>query len=248
MKEVTNTLSMVEGVESQPLSLSVEDNMMMLDDLEGDNASLQNSVEGVNEPKTPTEKQVKRFIMIDPSGRRSVYSGTISTSSGMPNGEGRLEYPDRGEIFIGRFVHGFWSGYGTCLCTLTKEEYTGFFLDYVKHGHGVTKYVDGRRFEGTYNKGVKVEGKMTYQDGSTYVGKFEGGVRSGRGTYMFPSGSAFFGKFEDDELHKGVLTYPNGGRFVGQWKNGARHGPGKEFRPDGSINRKGHWHEGRFVS
>jgi hypothetical protein len=196
-------------------------------------------------------RQVENFTLVDPSGRRSTYSGPISTSSGMPDGVGRLEYHERGEIFIGHFVHGWWSGYGTCICSKVGEEYTGFFQDYVKHGHGVCKYADGSVFEGTYDAGCKVEGRVTYPDQSSYVGKFDKskrGERCGRGTYTFSNGAVFFGEFLDDNIHAGVLTYANGSRFTGRWSSGRRHGPGKEFRPDGSLGREGVWQEGRFVS
>jgi hypothetical protein len=196
-------------------------------------------------------REVKNYTMVDPSGRMSTYSGPISSSSGMPDGMGRLEYNDRGEIFIGQFVHGWWSGYGTCRCTTTGEVYTGFFVDYVKHGYGVCKYADGSVFEGTFDAGCKVEGRVTYPDQSSYVGKFEkgkGDVRCGRGTYTFSNGAVFLGAFQDDCIHSGVLTYTNGSRFIGRWSRGLRHGPGKEFRPDGSLGREGVWKEGKFVS
>ena len=95
---------------------------------------------------------------------------------------------------------------------------------------------------------MKVEGKMTYVDHSTYVGTFEDGVRSGRGTYTFSNGAFFSGEFSRDEMSSGVLTYPNGRRFRGHWKDGLRNGPGKEFKADGRIAREGIWKDGQFIS
>jgi hypothetical protein len=109
--------------------------------------------------------------------------------------------------------------------------------------------MDGTKFEGTYNEGCIVEGKMTYPDTSTYVGTFQHGHKSGRGVYTFSNGCVYFGTFQNDQMYGGVLTYPNGHRFVGQWnKNCQRHGPGKEFNPDGTIHRVGQWKDGQFVS
>jgi hypothetical protein len=230
-----STASVVEEeVVSQTMSLSLDDINPDLEDDDKDNEH--------------TTEQVTAFAVVDPTGRRATYTGVISKSRGIPCGEGRMEYSDTGEIFEGQFVQGFWTGYGRCIYTTTGEDYTGFFLNNIKHGHGVTKYQDGRIFEGAYAHGVKAEGKMTYMDGSTYLGKWSHGVRHGRGTYTFPNGSVFFGEFQDDRMHgSGVLTWTNGSQCMGKWRNGVRHGPGKEFKADGSVRREGAWKDGRFI-
>jgi hypothetical protein len=228
--------TLTEEIESQTLSLSLDD--MVHPDIDEDEI----------DDTEHTNEHVSDFAVADPSGRKGIYSGMISKSSGMPCGHGRLEYHDKGEIFEGQFVHGFWTGYGRCIYTTTGEDYTGFFLDSIKHGHGETKFQDGRVFEGTYSHGIKVEGKMTYQDGSTYLGQWANGARHGRGTYSFPYGSVFFGEFQDDKIHgSGVLTWANGSRYVGRWRDGLRHGLGKEYQPSGSIRREGTWNDGRFI-
>lgn len=253
------TSGLTEDFQSQTLSISLDD-MPAARPQDGDNAgeneSLENSAcslgalfDDDKSAGAPTaQEEVTNFAIVDCSGHHCLYSGTISTSTSMPNGMGRLEYTSRGEVFVGRFVHGIWSGYGTCHYALTQEEYTGFFDDYIRHGHGTTNFSDGRVFEGTYHEGAKVEGKMTYADQSIYVGKFDNGARNGRGTYTFANGAVFFGDFYQDEISSGILTYPNGSRFRGRWKNGVRHGPGKEFHPDGSVGREGTWNEGQLVS
>lgn len=239
--------------EPQILSRSLDHLIANEQQDEDDQQEPLDNCDGHNSTNPPNDHlQVENFSMVDPSGRRSSYSGGIAKSSGMPNGMGKLEFHDRGQVFLGQFVHGWWSGYGTCTHTRTGEEYTGYFLDYVQHGHGVSRYADGSVFEGTFSKGSKLEGKMTYPDQSIYLGKFDekqGGERCGRGTYIFSNGAVFFGEFMNDKFHgEGVLTYVDGKRFIGRWSEGLRHGPGKDFRPDGRINREGLWQEGRFVS
>jgi hypothetical protein len=125
----------------------------------------------------------------------------------------------------------------------TQEEYTGFFLtvpneENVKHGYGITKFPDGRIFEGSYEKGRMVEGKMTYpvvsstasatavvtaafqsedpskslgSSGATYIGKFdEDGLKCGKGIYT-TAASTFLGQFNRDEQHgSGILIYHDG--------------------------------------
>lgn len=106
----------------------------------------------------------------------------------------------------------------------TNEEYTGFFLldgdsgNNRKHGYGRTKYADGRIFEGTYDHGVMVEGRMTYPEEKcpttgnifqpTYVGKFDShGLKTGKGIYT-TSTATFLGDFQNDQMHgSGILIY-----------------------------------------
>lgn len=231
----SGTTAMSEELESQSLTLDLDD-LQLLDDCPN-HAGNRNVV------------HVKEYAVVDPAGNKGIYSGMISNTSGMPCGQGRLEYLETGHIYEGKFVHGYWTGTGRCIFIRLGEDYTGSFLDNIRHGHGVTKYQDGRIFEGTYMNGVKTEGKMTYQDGSTYLGHWSNGARHGRGTYTFANGSVYIGEFENDRMHgSGVLTWSNGKRYVGTWNDGRRHGPGKEFRPNGTISREGIWEEGNFLS
>jgi len=142
----------------------------------------------------------------------------------------------------------------------TQEEYIGFFLtssteENLKHGYGITKFPDGRVFEGVYEEGKMVEGKMTYpaapsdeasalavvaatfqnkdqsqslgSAGATYVGKFdEDGLRCGKGIYTTAE-STFLGQFRQDQQHgSGILIFHDGA--------------------DTSLSRRfiGHWKEG----
>ncbi|KAG7337929.1 MORN repeat-containing protein [Nitzschia inconspicua] len=251
----TNAISR-EPKRSQGLTLQMDDAQLLVDDDHVDDSrSLQDSMDSlslIQDASIATEeiiqKHVKDFVLTDrSSGRRGVYSGPISTLTNLPHGDGRLEYSDRGEVFLGRFLHGWWSGYGTYINDRTKEQYTGYFLNYVKHGQGVTNFPDGRVFEGRYRNGSIADGKMIYQDSSVYIGSFKNDSRSGRGLYFFPNEVVFIGNFRSDQFLSGTLLYPNGCQFTGHWKNGVRNGPGKELHPDGSVIREGVWQDGCFV-
>lgn len=155
----------------------------------------------------------------------------------------------------------------------TLEEYTGFFLtspgeDNLKNGFGISRFPDGRVFEGLYDQGKMVEGKMTYPaqgqtSATTYIGKFdEDGLRCGKGIYITATGT-FLGEFyKDDQEGTGIFIYhdENDGadinpataghhrRFLGHWKEGRRHGYGKEILADGTIQEEGSWHYGRLMA
>lgn len=149
----------------------------------------------------------------------------------------------------------------------TLEEYIGFFLtspteDNLKHGYGITKFADGRLFEGVYERGIMIEGKMTYPavgDGPspTYVGKFdEDGLRCGKGIYT-TAHTTFLGQFRLDQQHgSGILIYHDDSdshdtsqsrRFIGHWKDGRKHGYGREILADGTVDVEGLWEAGHFV-
>mmetsp|Transcript_7261 Transcript_7261/g.17704 ORF Transcript_7261/g.17704 Transcript_7261/m.17704 type:complete len:476 (+) Transcript_7261:75-1502(+) len=160
----------------------------------------------------------------------------------------------------------------------TNEEYTGFFLtspgeESLKNGFGISRFSDGRVFEGLYENGRMVQGKMTYpvayqgqQFVTTYLGKFdEDGLRCGKGIYTTAT-STFLGEFHRDEREgPGIIIYhddtdgaelPAGAnaanpdhqrRFVGQFKEGRRHGHGQEILADGTIQQEGLWERGRFT-
>jgi len=197
-------------------------------------------------------RHVSSFKVVDPAGRKGLYTGPIAKSSGMPYGYGRLEYTEEDEIFEGEFSHGFWMGQGRCIYKKTGEDYSGFFLNTIRHGHGVTKYKDGRVYDGTYSHGDIVEGKMMYVDGASYLGQFSQGLRHGRGIYSTSNRDVdkvvFHGEFRNDQIHgSGVLTLPDGSRFIGHWKNGVREGFGQEVHPNGSIIRQGMWRNGDLM-
>ena len=192
-----------------------------------------------------------QFILDSNSGRIGRFTGTIDKKSGMPHGKnaGKMEYPGATslefESYEGDWDQGSWTGFGRHVKS-NGDVYNGEFLFNVKHGTGIYSYRDGRRrFEGRYRDGDRVEGKMTYGDGSVYVGAWFNGQRHGRGLYTFGDGTKYEGEFQGDMLHgAGTLTFPDRFSFIGEFRRGKRHGHGKEFSADGTIVDEGIWKEG----
>lgn len=185
--------------------------------------------------------------IVDPYGEKGVYSGALSKSTCMPNGEGRLEYEKAGRWYEGDWIHGRWTGYGR-LSNGDGDFYEGGLKNDHKHGTGIMKFADGRIFEGKYIRGQMIEGKMTYQDGSVYGGSWVDGMRHGRGKCVFVDGSEYEGEFREGNFHgKGKMTWNDGGWYVGEWCDGEMHGRGKEIRPDGSLRHDGEWSRGQPI-
>ena len=190
---------------------------------------------------------VAAMDVTDPYGEKGTYTGSISNSTGMPHGFGRLEYDRAGRWYEGDWKHGRWTGQGR-LSNGDGDFYEGGLKNDHKHGQGIMKFADGRTFEGEYINGQMIDGKMTYQDGSTYAGSWVDGMRHGRGKCVFTDDSIYDGEFREGEFSgHGRMAWSDGGWYEGEWWNGEMHGYGKEIRPDGSSRHDGEWAKGQPV-
>lgn len=79
------------------------------------------------------------------------------------------------------------------------------------------RFADGRVFVGEYVNGQMTNGKMIYQDGSTYEGGWADGMRHGRGKCVFTDESIYEGEFREGEFHgHGKMTWSDGGWYEGK--------------------------------
>lgn len=191
--------------------------------------------------------QVTALTVTDPYGEQGTYTGSISNSTGMPHGFGRLEYDKAGRWYEGDWKHGRWTGQGR-LSNGDGDYYEGGLKNDHKHGRGVMRFADGRIFEGEYVNGQMVDGKMTYQDGSTYSGGWVDGMRHGRGRCVFTDKSVYEGEFKEGEFFgHGKMSWSDGGWYEGEWYTGEMQGFGREVRPDGSLRHEGQWVKGQPI-
>jgi hypothetical protein len=189
--------------------------------------------------------EVEAMIVTDPYGEKGLYTGSISSSTGMPNGYGRLEYDKAMRWYEGDWEHGRWTGRGQ-LSNGDGDFYEGELKNDHKHGFGKMKFADGRMYEGEYISGQMIEGKMTYQDGSTYRGSWVYGMRHGRGRCVFTDESIYEGEFKEGEFFgHGKMSWNDGGWYEGSWLNGDMHGHGREVRADGALRHDGEWLKGQ---
>jgi hypothetical protein len=56
-------------------------------------------------------------------------------------------------------------------------------------GHGSMLFKSGEIFHGRFKKGLPVEGRTIWSNGTEYNGKFHGGFERGRGTFFYPNGT-----------------------------------------------------------
>lgn len=79
------------------------------------------------------------------------------------------------------------------------------------------------------------EGKVTFDNGNTYLGEFAYGVPSGKGLMKFQGGSEYLGDFKNGKMEgQGAILLASGDSYIGDWKDGEADGDGTYKKNDGS--------------
>lgn len=116
----------------------------------------------------------------------------------------------------------------------------------VAHGFGIKTKGDGTVYEGSWEKGLLIDGTITYPDGSRYSGTFKDGLYNGYGHMSYSDGSRYVGNWVDGWQHgAGKMDYVDGSSYDGEWKEGEKHGRGKMIFFDGS-SFEGTWKDGKI--
>ncbi|XP_041348392.1 MORN repeat-containing protein 3-like [Gigantopelta aegis] len=109
--------------------------------------------------------------------------------------------------------------------SVNGDQYTGEWLDNLKHGKGTYKWK---------------------KDGAIYDGDWKRGKRSGFGTYSLPDGKGgytkgYSGGWKNDMRHGyGTQFYANEKYYEGEWYADKRSGWGRMYFEDGTIY-EGEW-------
>lgn len=108
------------------------------------------------------------------------------------------------------------------------NQYTGDWLNNLKHGKGEERYADGHLYEGDWKKGKKNGyGVLSMKDDRkncykrVYSGGWKNSKKHGYGTYYFIGADEY---------------------YEGEWLNDVRAGWGRMYYQDGSIY-EGEWHQ-----
>lgn len=125
----------------------------------------------------------------------NTYCGTVQND--MLHGEGTLTDSENGTVFIGVFVED--KRQGQAKFTHPLGAYEGEYFDNKCHGKGKETDIHGNTFEGEYEFGDAVRGKMVYSNGEIYVGEMQDGDRHGEGKYWTDDGELLEGLFSHDE-------------------------------------------------
>lgn len=141
--------------------------------------------------------------------------------------------------------------------------YEGEIKDSEYHGEGVLKSGDGTIYQGSFEKGMKKYGKLTFPEGAYYKGGFKDEEMDGEGEFHWEDGTYYEGNFEDGVINgkgkitKGYDTYEgdfvnnnfyghgtytwNNSRYVGNYVLGQKEGNGKYTFNDDNESYEGGW-------
>ncbi len=116
-----------------------------------------------------------------------------------------------------------------------------------------TGYVEDRVFStGIYTGDVVAgachgQGRIAYNDGSTYEGQWKNNLQHGQGTMHWSNGDSYTGQFVDNMLQgQGTMTWATGNTYTGEFANNQPHGQGTFTWANGE-KRTGLWENGKFV-
>ena len=179
-------------------------------------------------------------------------------------GHGKATYPN-GDIYVGDWLDDERSGWGLYTVASCKDVYEGAWEADRIHGKGRYSYAEGATFEGVYERGERLHGRLTSGDGATvydgdwsgserhgtgtlrtpaleYRGQWAHDMREGQGACMFADGSRYEGAYAADVCcGAGTLHTAGGDIYSGAFQGGAYHGEGVLKCASGEL------YEGGFV-
>ena len=158
-----------------------------------------------------------------------------------------LEGPKKGYTYQGEIINGMAHGFGKRIGP--DLEYEGEFKNDHADGQGKGKYKNLGTYSGNFLKG-RFHGKGVWLNinGEKYDGSWEGGMRNGTGKSI-NNGEQYSGGFLNDAYHgEGILIMSNGDKYIGQFKNNSFHGIGTYVPTNPFLKPKhGNWVNNQFI-
>jgi hypothetical protein len=166
----------------------------------------------------------------------SYYTGKVHNSQ--PNGNGVFVTKER-KLLKGTFDKG--------QMTQGEIEYeNSYYKGQVKNGvpNGFGEYTDNHyTYDGEWENGKRVNGKLAYEDGTTFEGVFEDNLPNA-GKFLWKNGTVYQGDLKNiTGPHFGILDQPTGS-YEGQWNGNLYHGKGTYTWKNSKLNR----YEGEYKS
>jgi hypothetical protein len=166
------------------------------------------------------------------------YVGATSGPLRLPNGVGKVLYPDGRLCFEGDFVDSNLHGAGV-LKSKDGAVYTGNFVNGRREGIGRCVYHSGNSYEGEWKQGKRYGiGRFSWFDGRVYEGQWTNNRRGGLGVEWSKDGKVLAcGLLRDDEFVEwrsvSLSLLPSDSKHLTTEMKAA--GTGIWLRPDGSF-------------
>lgn len=148
-----------------------------------------------------------------------------------------------GFVYNGDFKNGEITGYG-------KLTYSKSYINGDKVGKSYMHFQDASSYEGYIeNSSPHGRGKLILNDDTKFEGEFEHGKHiSGKVFFPKQTGFVLIGDFVDNQLQSpGTIEYYNGNKYIGEIKNNSPNGEGTMYYPTKSKD-VGYWENGIFLT
>ena len=100
------------------------------------------------------------------------------------------------------------------------EKYTGNFKEGKFHGNGNLYKKNGDIYDGEFEQGVLIKGKINFNNGDSCEGDFIDGNLEGKGIYTYKNGDIFKGNFEKGQKKFGEFIFNEGkSKYKGFFEN-----------------------------
>ena len=138
--------------------------------------------------------------------------------NGLKHGKGNLSSKDNKFNYEGDFVNDKFEGFGTWIDH--GEKYTGNFKEGKFHGNGNLYKKNGDIYDGEFEQGVLIKGKINFNNGDSCEGDFIDGNLEGKGIYTYKNGDIFKGNFVKGQKKFGEFIFNEGkSKYKGFFEN-----------------------------
>ena len=126
-----------------------------------------------------------------------------------------------GELYVGEVnLMGQPHGHGTLTFKYSGGKYEGEFRKGKPHGFGKYTASDGYSFEGSWDNGIEVEGRLICVNGDIYEGRMRSKGERVYGVMIYADGEIYEGEWlGTDRDGKATVTLPDGSRYERVYKN-----------------------------
>jgi hypothetical protein len=169
---------------------------------------------------------------------------------GEKHGFGKFMLPD-GKFYLGEFQNDQFHGHGT-LIDVDGTKYEGDWDRGVRDGKGQMWTVHKGKpihYEGQWHENqYSGEGKMSFSDGSVYEGHWYKGMRHGYGTLTYSDRRGMYegNWFNNKKNGFGILVEGDVTNYKGEWKDNKYHGKGTLEQKDLGERYEGNFDSGEY--
>ncbi|OMJ76232.1 hypothetical protein SteCoe_24454 [Stentor coeruleus] len=150
------------------------------------------------------------------------------------DGKGIMYIPEVSK-YEGLWNMGIKQGYGVMTWLDTGKKYSGQWKNDKFHGFGILSDEHNKNFEGFFENGNFISGKIIWTDGNIFIGKCINSIKT-IGKWEYPNGDKYEGHLQNSQRSgKGMMFWSNGDIYKGDWVQNLPQGRGIYINSTGEI-------------